>query len=237
MRLFWGIDRHYRRLDFSLLNAAGEFLLKPYLRAIAGVMADYGCVLEALDLRREEYAGNKGCATDVLISCLLSFSWAQCYNWQRGMIRLGMSAAPQDGEGVVIQKQQFQGIGEIRLFDLPSICAEKYQELLCRSYDKGRDWYIIFRFAEENIEPNYRYLSAALNKSGPWKGQGLAIDREWLTAAVSSRLNSLDFDGAKRNICRFVKGEEYDRVVGWTQKTFGDRILSNFDFKKKNCLV
>jgi hypothetical protein len=229
MRLFLGINRYYGQLAFSLINSAEKFLWEPYLCEITETMAGYGCVLEALKIRKKEYANEKDFAITVPVNCFLSFSWEQGYGWQKGMIKLSINSAPSDSEGVIIQKQRFQGVGEIKIFDFSTICAEKCQALLCRRYERGRDWYSLLRFAAKNIEPNYRYLTNALNRDGPWKGQAVKIDREWLATELTRRIDSLDFSKLRRNIGRFIETEDYDRVTGWTKKTFSELILSNID--------
>jgi hypothetical protein len=142
------------------------------------------------------------------------------------VIRLVMNTNPPDGGGIIVQKDYSQGIGTIRTFDLPTLCAEKYQALLCRSYERGRDWYDILRLKAEKIEPNYRYLESALNQEGPWKGQALAVNREWLAAAIKSRIDNLDLTAIRQEVCRFVDNREYDEVAGWDRETFAGPIAN-----------
>jgi hypothetical protein len=227
LRLFEGINRYYGQLNFSLIKSAKEFLWESYLHAITETMAEYGCALKTAERHKQGNIITKDSVPDGSRSCLLNFNWAQRYSGrQQGMIRLRINANPLHSEGVISQKQHFRGIGDIRIFDLPTIRAQKYRSLLCRGHEKGRDWYDLLRFDAKKIEPNYRYLEAALNQSGPWKGQALAINKEWLAATITNRMDNLNFDAIKRDMCRFVDNDEYDRVAGWDKKTFSDLVYS-----------
>jgi hypothetical protein len=220
LRAFFGDNRCHRHLDFSLLKPAGEFLWEPYLFAITGMMAEYGCSLKAQERRRQGNGLAKRYANDNVLSCLLVFTWAQRYSGQKkGTLKLRMNAHPPDNGGIILQAKKLRDSGWIQTFDLPTLCAEKYQALLCREHERGLDWYDLLRLRAKNIEPNYRYLEAALNQDGPWKGQAVRVNKEWLAAALKSRIDNLDVDTIKQDICRFVDDKEYDEAAGWNKET------------------
>jgi hypothetical protein len=70
-------------------------------------------------------------------------------------------------------------------------------------------WYIVKR-----IEPDYEYLSAMINQTGPWEGQNSEISRTWLENALVEKINTLDFNNIWDDIYRFVNVSEHLLKVG-----------------------
>jgi hypothetical protein len=95
----------------------------------------------------------------------------------------------------------------IKIQNLPSLFAGKCHALLCRGFDKGRDWYDINWFINKGVEPNYKYLNAMLDQLGPWKGQGVKSDKFWLSNEIINKGNILKYDEVNRDIRDFTNSK------------------------------
>ena len=52
--------------------------------------------------------------------------------------------------------------------DTSSLFAGKSHALLCRNWEKGRDWFDFIWYVGKKTPLNYSLLSNALNQMGPW---------------------------------------------------------------------
>jgi hypothetical protein len=98
---------------------------------------------------------------------------------------------------------------------------------------RGRDWYDFLWYVDKQTEPNYQYLSNALHRNGPWKGQNIKADRTWLEKAVKEKIAGLNIEGVKRDVIRFVQPADRDRVNAWDRNTFLSS-LNRFTQRKKS---
>jgi hypothetical protein len=97
---------------------------------------------------------------------------------------------------------------------------------------KGRDWYDFLWYIKKNIEPNYKYLSNALNQNGPWEGQGIKTNRTWLEHTLKEKINNLDMDMVKTDIKRFIHAEQREKIDRLEKGV----LISAVDTFHKNCL-
>jgi hypothetical protein len=216
LRILYNINRYSEDLDFSLIRPDKDFQWNPYLEQIKKNMAQYGCALEAKARSETGAAVKKAFIKDNSIGQILNFSWASRGGTpEKVRIKLEVDANPPGGNKVIEKKLVFPFPYTVKSEDLPSLFAGKCHALLCREYVKGRDWYDFLWYVEKKIEPNYRYLSAMLNQSGPWGNQGVKADRAWLENVLKEKINNLDMDTVKLDILKFVNAKnrrETDRI-------------------------
>lgn len=74
---------------------------------------------------------------------------------------------------------------EIYHQDLSSNFALKIHALLCRGFVKGRDWFDFSWYIRQRTKPNLSHLEAALFQYGPWEGQSLQVNTDWLVQALA----------------------------------------------------
>lgn len=63
---------------------------------------------------------------------------------------------------------------------LPSSFSGKLHALLCRSFDKGRDWYDFIWYISHKVNVNFELLKNALHQQGPWKEIKIDLNKNWL---------------------------------------------------------
>lgn len=100
----------------------------------------------------------------------------------------------------------------IRCHDLGSLFSGKIHALLCRSFIKGRDWYDYNWYISEKTKPNYELLQAALYQQGPWKGQDLIVDRDWLEMALLEKIQNVPWKQTIEDVSKFLQPEKRQEV-------------------------
>jgi predicted nucleotidyltransferase component of viral defense system len=233
LRILFGIDRYSEDLDFSLIKPDKNFQWNPYLEQIREHMAHYGCTVEVQDRSKADNTVKKAFIKDSSIGQILNFSWAQRKNTpEKIRIKLEIDTNPPFGSKGIEKLLKFPFPHKVKSEDLPSLFAGKCHALLCREYTKGRDWYDFLWYIKKNIEPNYRYLSNALNQNGPWEGQGIKVARAWLENTLKERINTIDIGVVKDDILNFVNAEKRKEMDRLEKVVFTSAV----DTFHKNCL-
>jgi hypothetical protein len=228
LRILYGLHRFSQDLDFSLIKKEEKFIWKDYLEKVIKRMGDIGCSLELYDKSNRENPIVIAEIRDLSIGKMLNFDWSsRPEHPKKIMVKLELDSDPPLGEKTTRTKLNFPFQCQIRHNDLSTLFAGKTHALLCRDYDeytKGRDWYDLLWYAKKGVEPNYRYLSDALNKSGPWKGQNIKVTTKWFVAALNDKISALDISAARRDVIKFVYLNEQEDINNWNKETFFEAI-------------
>jgi hypothetical protein len=220
-------------LDFSLIKPDQNFQWSPYLRQIKESMAQYGGNLEVQERSKADDTIKKAFIKDSSIGQILNFSWAlRASSPQKIRIKLEIDSNPPLGSTTMIKKLTYPFPYRVKTQDLSSLFAGKCHALLCREYTKGRDWYDFLWYGKQNIEPNYRYLSNALNQTGPFAGQHIKANRSWLENALRGKINHIDIDHAKTDVLKFTSLQAADDINRWDRTIF----LTAVDDFHKTCI-
>jgi predicted nucleotidyltransferase component of viral defense system len=237
LRIFHGLNRYSQDLDFSLIKNEGKFEWGRYLARVRDRMKEYGSSLELYEKTGRDHPVVIAEIRDISIGRMLDFEWAtRIEHPKKIMVKLEMDTNPPGGSCSVNSNIGFPYACTVRLYDMPSLFAGKAHALLCRDYGeyvKGRDWYDFLWYVDKQTEPNYQYLSNALHRSGPWKGQNIKANRTWLEKAIKEKITGLNIEGVKRDVIRFVHPAERDKVNAWGQDTFL-RSLDRFTQRKNS---
>ena len=148
-------------------------------------------------------------------------------NQQRGQkltIKLEIDCNPPTGSGFGYQYLDFPVDFEVCHQDLPSNFALKTHALLCRPYLKGRDWYDFNWYIAKGVTQNLLLLQNALVQYGPWAGQNLHVDREWLVKALSEKIASIDWQEAAADVQRFLKPVEQSSLKLWNERFYMSKL-------------
>jgi hypothetical protein len=228
LRILHGLDRYSLDLDFSLIKKDENFELNHYMCMVQEYSKQYGCLLETYDNSKRERPIIIAEIRDLSIPRMVNFEWADRKKHSKKIfVRIEIDSDPPEGGRNGEQEIEFPCHAKIRSDTLPSLFAGKCHALLCRNYGdyiKGRDWYDFLWYVDKKIAPNYEYLSSGLNKSGPWKGQEINVNRTWLENALQEKIRTLDMEKIKIDIRRFVSGEKVALVNSWDTKTLVDAV-------------
>lgn len=221
LRIFHGLDRFSEDLDFALQRPKAAFALEPYLGLLAKELAAFGYRPEMDDRSRAGQAVRKAFLKDDSLGRLLCLDFQPTAGPLRKLrVKIEVDANPPPGAGLEIKYQDFPFPSAVCLYDPPSLFAGKLHALLCRDYLKGRDWYDFIWYTSRRISTNYRLLSSSLDQTGPWKGQGLEIDRSWCAERLRGLIEAMDWRQAREDVRRFVKPAELPSLDLWCREFF-----------------
>lgn len=103
-------------------------------------------------------------------------------------------------------------------YDLSSMFAGKLHALLCRKYDKGRDWYDLMWYLSkfENLEPNLILLNNAVQQTCSRKLENNIIE-DW-KVELNKKLDTVDMKKIRDDVERFLEDKNELRLL--TKETF-----------------
>jgi predicted nucleotidyltransferase component of viral defense system len=205
LRMVYRIARYSEDLDFTLLNKDENFKWKPYLDKLKDFAGEIGCKFEVVDKSKYDNYVQKAFVKDNSIEQMMNMSWTRkSGSLEKINIKLEVDTNPPLFSNNEIKTYNYPIIYNINIQNLPSLFAGKCHALLCREYDKGRDWFDLNWFVNKKIEPNYKYLNAMLNQQGPWKGQEINTNIKWISDEIIKKSEKLNFNDINLDINKFA---------------------------------
>jgi hypothetical protein len=184
-------------------------------------MNQFGCNVEVKTRVREIGAVKTVFIRDDSIARQPLFSWPRGDGIQQKiMVKLEIDTNPPAGGNIITMPLDFPYPHKVKTEDLRSQFALKSHALLCRAYEKGRDWFDFLWYVDKKTEPNYTLLSTAMNQQGPWKGQNVNTNRSWLEQSLTDKIKTLDFSKIKEDALNFTNEKEQDSIDKWDASTF-----------------
>lgn len=101
---------------------------------------------------------------------------------------------------------------------------------MCRPYTKGRDWFDFVWYVSRKIVPNYVHLKEALFQIGPWQGQDIAVDGNWLVAGLRDKIATTDWQEARRDTENFLRAQEREGLAVWGNEFFLATVQKMSDY-------
>ena len=224
LRILHGLPRFSEDMDFILLEPDGDFSWQPYLEDLTETCKQFGIEPEALDKARMDQRVKKAVIKDTSIANQLDLSFMDELNGRKLKIKLEIDCNPPAGSGFDYTYLDFPVDFEVCHQDLSSNFSLKAHALLCRSYIKGRDWYDFGWYLAQGVAPNLLLLQNALIQYGPWEGQDLEVDREWLLKALGEKISSINWQDAAADVERFMKPVEQRSLKLWSEKFYMSKL-------------
>jgi len=224
LRIFYGVGRFSEDLDFCLNKPEKNFSLKHYLDSLCAELKLYGFEFTLAGGHKAGDVVQKGMLKDRAIANVLSFKHFRPGRDTKSIkIKIELDTNPPEGGSVEVKYHDFPFAFETAVHDSASLFAGKCHALLCREYVKGRDWYDFLWYVSRKIRVNFKLLSAALNQTGPWQGQGIKADAKWCGQSLREKIGGINWEDAKKDVRRFLKPEELATLDLWGKEFFTDR--------------
>jgi hypothetical protein len=219
LRILYQLPRFSEDLDFILNTANTSFRWEPYVDAITRTFQLYGIEPEVKDRSKASNAIQKLFLKDDSIGKTLNLNFQHSTN-KKLLIKLEIDTNPPDGSTAEIKYLDFPIDHAINSQDLPSNFAGKCHALLCRPYEKGRDWFDFLWYVSRNTPINLPFLGHAIEQYGPWKGRSAEITKTWLIASLNNKIISIDWSKAKLEVQRFISFEHKESLSLWSKEFF-----------------
>ena len=224
LRILHGLPRFSEDLDFILKDPDPDFDWKPYLDKLLQGLGEFGLQAEALDKSRMDQQVRRALLKDNSISRQLNLSYRREHPDQMIKIKLEIDINPPESSGFEYSYLDFPLDFEVCHQDLSSNYSLKIHALLCRPYLKGRDWYDFSWYAKQRISPNYGHLRSALLQYGPWAGQTLQINHDWLVYHLEQKVSKIDWNEAAEDVARFLNVTEQHSLTLWSDRFFRKKL-------------
>lgn len=224
LRILHGLNRFSEDMDFILLEPNAEFSWQPYLDKLTETCQEFGIEPEALDKARMDQRVKKALIKDTSIANQLDLSFMDDLKGRKLKIKLEIDCNPPLGSGFEYSYLDFPVDFEVGHQDMSSNFALKIHALLCRPYLKGRDWYDFNWYIAQGVKPNLLLLQNALIQYGPWEGQELDIDQDWLVNALGKKIVSIEWKDAAADVERFLKPVEQKSLSLWSERFFASKL-------------
>lgn len=229
LRVLYDLPRFSEDLDLILKEPDPGFDWSGYLKRLLENLEEFGLKTEVKDKSRMDQAVRKALLKDSSISNQLNLSFYRGQKNQNLTIKLEIDINPPLGSGFEYKTLDFPTDFEVCHQELSSNFALKIHALLCRPYTKGRDWYDFNWYVRKKIKPNLPLLQAALIQDGPWKGQDLKINEEWVKKTLIEKISTLDWKEAATDVERFLNRVEKDGLKMWNEQFFTQKAEQLFD--------
>ena len=221
LRIFYGLNRFSEDMDFILKEVNPDFQLKDHINHIADELAAYGYNIEITDRSRADGTVKKAFLKDDSLGKVINLRHAsKAGPMAKIRIKLEVDTNPPSCSGHELQYLDFPFVSSVAVQDRPSLFAGKLHALLCREYIKGRDWYDFIWYTANRTSINYDFLTSAINQLGPWQGQSIVVDKEWLLNELERKIHLVNWKQAAEDIRRFVRAAEQPSLDLWSRTLF-----------------
>ena len=223
LRIVHSLDRFSEDLDFSTRKVDSNFKLDEYLEKAMDIMNPYGYGLTIDEKDLADKSVQSRFLKDDSIKKVLTFKHKQDER-QKIKIKVEIDTNPPSG---AVEKTEFIDFPEdfqILAYDLPSLMSGKLHALLCRTYEKGRDWYDYSWYVKNNCSPNLKLLENALKQLGPWKGKDIQVDEKFLKDTLVGKIESLDWEDIKKDVRKFLSPEKAQSLDIWSSDFFKSKV-------------
>jgi hypothetical protein len=220
LRILYAMNRFSEDLDFILKIPDPDFTWSAYLNGMIGCFAEFGIQTEVLNKGRMGQRIKKALIKDNSICNQLNLSFFRGNPAQKHKIKLEIDVAPPGGSNFEYRYLDFPLDFEVCHQDLSSNFSLKIHALLCRPYQKGRDWYDFNWYVTQDVKPNFPHLQAALYQWGPWENQELKIDMQWLQKRLMEKIDQINWQNAAADVERFLGPQEQYSLKLWSDKFF-----------------
>lgn len=225
LRILHQLPRFSEDLDFLLKQPRTDFLWGPFLEQVRRDCTEEGLIFEVLDRSQLVGAVKKAfLKTDSIGTVFLLGLPHARRRVQRVKIKLEIDTNPPRGSDFETHYIAFPVTAAITAQSLRSGFSTKSHALLCRQYTKGRDWFDFLWYVNRKIVPDLELLANALIQVGPWAGQRLVINKEWLTKALRQRIEEIDWNQAKDDVSRFLPEGELENIRFWSSGFFAYHV-------------
>ncbi len=224
LRILHGLPRFSEDIDFILQEPDPDFSWLPYLEGITETCKEFGIEPEALEKARIDQQVKKALIKDTSIANQLNLRFMDDLNGRKLKIKLEIDCNPPLGSDFDYSYLDFPVDFEVCHQDVSSNFSLKTHALLCHPYLKGRDWYDFSWYIAQGVTPNLLLLQNALIQYGPWKGQALNIDQDWLVGVLGEKISSIDWQAAANDVERFLKPVEQKSLSLWSERFFMNKL-------------
>lgn len=223
LRILYGLERFSEDLDFVLEKPDKNFDWDDYIKSMREEFSAYGYTLEVTNKTKLDKAVRTAFLKADSEGGILVLKDTRT-NRPKLQIKLEIDTNPPEGSEYELKYLDFPLPYSVQTQDLPSLFASKSHALLCRDYTKGRDWYDFAWYISRQTSINFSLLNKAIEQAGPWKDQNISVTPDWFLQELKTKINSMDWDDAKKDVARFLRPRALASLDVWSKEFFISRV-------------
>ncbi len=223
LRILYGLQRFSEDLNFVLERPDKNFDWDIYIKKMREEFSAYGYALDVTNKNKLDKAVRTAFLKADSEGGILVLKDTRT-NRPKLQIKLEIDTNPPEGSSYELKYLDFPLPYSVQSQDLPSLFASKSHALLCRHYTKGRDWYDFTWYISRQTPINFALLNKAIEQAGPWYNQSISVTPAWFLQELTSKINSTDWDDAKKDIERFLRPRELPALDVWSKDFFLSRV-------------
>jgi predicted nucleotidyltransferase component of viral defense system len=221
LRIVHAMNRFSEDLDFLLKRPDPDFRWHDYLESVRKDCALEGIPFEVQDKSQAGTAVQKAfLKTDAVEGGLELELPFERRRPRRIRIKLEVDVNPPAGSTITTSYITFPVTAPLTTQTLESGFALKLAALLCRPYVKGRDWYDFVWYVARKTRPDLDLLGNAVRQHGPWAGQAVTVDGEWVRQRLDEAIRRIDWAVAADDVQRFLPLGEQPGLRSWSAEFF-----------------
>ncbi len=225
LRILYGLKRFSEDLDFILLTSENNFTWEQYLKSIEIEFQSFGLSLEVFDRSQAQGVIKRAFLKENSFAKVLELKHGFLPSDKQSIkIKLEIDVNPPAGSSYATYYLDYPYPFSILCQDLPSLFASKCHALLCRKYNKGRDWFDFLWYISKNTPINYKLLANALFQTGPFKEQKIIINKDWIIQNLQLKINEIDWKTVRLDIETFLKPEDQKYIENWNETLFSNML-------------
>ena len=235
LRIFYGLDRFSKDLDFSLLEVDPDFSLEPFFDAI---LTEFESIGMKVSIRERDKKQKKNIDSAFLKS---ETEWKELVledivkqagikSTNRSMkIKIEVDRKPPMGFTTEMKLLTHPFSFYVRCFDRPSLFAGKMHALLFRKWInrvKGRDWYDLEWYIKKGIPLDLNHFANRAKDTGDWKEDELK--EKDVIHMLKEKFSTVSFENVKKDVSPFIKDDKVLEI--WSEQYFKD-LLDSMKFQ------
>jgi hypothetical protein len=228
LRILHQLPRFSEDLDFALIEPDETFDLRSFFSSLEQELAAYGYNIQVTDRpSNPDSAMRQAFIKDDSLVRIVDLQYKKTDGPSKSLkIKIEVDTNPPADASFALGFHDFPIHFSIRTHDLPTLFAGKSHALLARPFLKGRDWFDFLWYRAQKVTPNYKFLSAAIDQTGPWKGQKIEVDQSWYRREMAAKIESIrDWDKVKKDVQRFLKPGDLKTLDLWSTAFFHSQLL------------
>jgi len=215
LRILYDLKRFSEDLDFCLIDKE-EYGFGKLMEKLKHELALYN--LET-DIR---YKDHKTVASAFIkFNNILYQVGMTPHKDQKLLIKFEVDQNPPAGYSTNLTMVSKEFLTAINHFDLPSLYAGKLHAVLCRKYEKGRDYYDLIWYLGRDISPNFKFLNNAIEQTENVKS---SINQKNFHSVLLKKIEQTDFSRIKSDITPFLMDS---KEIKYFEKQFFISLLKS----------
>lgn len=224
LRIMYGLQRFSEDLDFYLETPDPGFRWVTYKKAVETELKTYGfeADFEAKKDDSESPVGSAFVKQSTLKGLILIESKLKASKTALLKVRLELDKSNPPGATYEEQFLRQPEIFRVRTLDKSSLFAGKMHAIIARQYNnrvKGRDYFDLLFYIQNNTKVNLNYLTNKLQDSGHIKND-VVLDENKLRNLYLEKIETVNFQQAMQDVSPYLNARQIEALKEWNTDYF-----------------